>query len=217
MRLFGYGGIGFWPFGDLEPGSFSFIMADPPWAYSLFSAKGEGKSAQKHYRCLPLAEIKAFPVLDLAMKDCVLWLWATNPMLRQAFEVLDAWGFTFKTAGSWNKTTVHGKQAFGTGYILRSSNEPFLIATRGKPKTTKSVRSSFDGLVRAHSQKPEMAFEMAERLMPKASRLELFSRTNRPGWTPFGDQVGVIDPNQVEIYRAVARQEMGSFDANLLV
>lgn len=187
MRLF------HWPFGNLQPHSYDLIMADPAWHFKTFSEEGEAKAPQAQYRTMSLDDIKALPVLDLAAPDCVLWLWAVNPMLPQAIEVLAAWGFEFKTAGTWLKTTVKGKVAFGTGYILRSSNEPFLIGTRGKPVTSRSVRSGFMGLAREHSRKPEEAYANAEKLMPKARRLELFSRTNRVGWDCFGDEVGKFD------------------------
>ncbi|NTG48605.1 DNA methyltransferase [Agrobacterium rhizogenes] len=179
-----------WPWGDLQPHTYDFIMSDFAWEFALRSKKGEGKSAQAQYNCMSLDQIKNLPVLDLCRENAVHWMWATNPMLPQAIAVMEAQGFEFKTAGTWLKTTVHGKIAFGTGYILRSSSEPFLIGTRGKPKTTKSVRSGFTGLARKHSQKPEEAFAAAEKLMPKARRLELFSRTNRPGWDHFGDEAG---------------------------
>ncbi|MGM5009990.1 MT-A70 family methyltransferase [Rhizobium sp. 969_B3_N1_2] len=166
-------------------------MADPPWKMQEWSDNGDkSKSTQSKYRLMPLDEIKAMPVLDLAAPDCLLWLWATNPMLPQALDVLHAWGFTFATAGSWMKTTRNGKRAFGTGYIFRTSNEPILIGKRGGPKTTRSVRSSFPGLAREHSRKPEEGYREAERLMPRARRLELFSRTHRAGWTTWGDEVG---------------------------
>ena len=120
----------------------------------------------------------------------MLWLWATNPMLDVQIGVMRRWGFKFKTAGTWIKTTKNGKLAFGTGYILRCASEPFLIGTRGKPKTAKNVRSAFFGLARRHSEKPEEGFREAERLLPNASRVEIFSRTNRPGWESWGDEVG---------------------------
>lgn len=185
-----------WPFRGLEPHAYDLIMADPPWLYKLFSEKGENKSAQKHYRCLPLDEIKRFPVADLAAKDCLLMMWGTNPMLLQQLEVLPAWGFEYVSLLTWNKITNNPDkrvQFFGTGYVLRSSSEQIIIAKRGKPKTTKSVRSSFDGVVRQHSEKPEEAFAVAEKLMPRARRAELFSRTNRDGWESWGDQVGILN------------------------
>jgi N6-adenosine-specific RNA methylase IME4 len=186
MRLFN------WPFGELEPNSFDFMMADPPWRQKMYSEKGLHRSPDRHYKTMPLADIQALPVLDLAKKDCVLWLWAINPMLPQAIETLERWGFTFKTSGAWIKTTERGKITFGTGYILRGCSEPFLIGTRGKPKTTRSVRGAFLGLRRDHSEKPEEAFKSAERLMPNADRLELFSRTDRPGWQHWGDETNTI-------------------------
>ncbi|MEF2553232.1 MT-A70 family methyltransferase [Aurantimonas sp. A2-1-M11] len=186
MRLFD------WPFGALEAQSFNLIMADPPWTFEIRSDKGDAKSAQAQYDCMDLASIRALPVLDLAASDCVLWLWATNPMLPQALEILAGWGFTFKTAGSWGKTTLSGKLAFGTGYILRSANEPFLIGTRGAPKTSRSVRSLIMAPRREHSRKPDEAFAAAEQLIPGARRLELFSRTDRPGWSTWGNEVGKL-------------------------
>lgn len=153
------------------------------------SAKGiTAKGAGGQYGTMGMAAICAMPVEALAAPDCLLWLWATNPLLPQCLRVLDAWGFTFKTAGHWAKQTVHGKQAFGTGYILRCAGEPFLIGTRGKPKTERSVRSVIMGQVREHSRKPDEAFAAAEALMPKARRCELFSRQPRPGWTTWGDE-----------------------------
>lgn len=169
---------------------YGLIMADPPWAFENWSAAGEEKNASAQYRCADLAWIKSLPVGHMAARDCVLWLWATNPMLPQALEVMSAWGFSFKTGGHWSKKTAGGKQAFGTGYILRCAGEPFLIGTVGEPSCTHSVRSVIEGPVREHSRKPEEAFAAAESLRPDVERLELFSREERPGWDVMGDQIG---------------------------
>lgn len=193
-------------------GGFNMIMADPPWQFELHSALGEEKAPQAHYQCESTQDICDMPVEAIAADDCLLWLWATNPMLPDAFKVLDAWGFEFKTAGTWAKRTVHGKDAFGTGYVLRSSNEPFLIGTRGKPKTTKSTRSTvatyddgahasdlpyssitIEAVAREHSRKPDEAFTAAENLMPEARRVELFSRQVRKGWSVWGNETGKFD------------------------
>lgn len=174
-------------------GGFDLIMADPPWQFTLFSDKGEKKSAQAKYRCQGLRWIEALPLDALAAENCVLVLWATNPMLPQAIEVMRTWGFTFKTAGHWVKTTTHGKIAFGTGYILRSAGEPFLIGTRGKPVTKRNVRSVISGLRREHSRKPEEAFQAFEALMPEAKRIEVFSRQAREGWAAWGNEAGKFE------------------------
>lgn len=168
-------------------GTYDLIMADPPWRFATRSAKGiTAKGAEGQYLCMSMADISALPVASLAAPDCLLWLWATNPLLPECLNVAESWGFTFKTAGHWSKKTTGGKQAFGTGYILRCAGEPFIIATRGQPKTSRSVRSVIEGLVREHSRKPEEAFAAAEALMPTARRVELFSRQRRAGWDSWG-------------------------------
>lgn len=188
------------PFGQ----GFDLIMADPPWRFANWSAKGQGKSADAQYQTQDLDWIKALPVADmLAAPNCLLWLWATHPMLPHALEVMAAWGFTFKTSGVWAKRTKHGKLAFGTGYVLRCASEPFLVGTRGKVQTARNIRTVIEGPIRAHSQKPEEAFAAAERMIRlrdvedrPVRRIEVFSRTTRPGWRAWGDEVGTIPMEQ---------------------
>lgn len=170
---------------------FDLIMVDPPWRFATRSKKGiTAKGAGGQYRTLTVEQIKALPIGDLAAQDCLLWLWATNPLLPVSFEIARAWGFTFKTAGHWAKVTRNGHLGFGTGYILRCAGEPFIIATRGRPVTTRSVRSVIMGPVRQHSRKPDEAFHAAERLMPAARRIEVFSRERRAQWATWGDEDG---------------------------
>lgn len=167
---------------------YGLIMADPPWRFENWSQAGERKNASAQYDCMGLEAIKAMPVGHWAAPDCLLWLWATNPLLPEAIEVLRAWGFNYKTAGHWSKKTTGGHQHFGTGYILRSAGEPFLIGTIGKPRTARNVRSVIEGVAREHSRKPEEAFQAAEHLCGDVPRLELFSRQERPGWDVFGNE-----------------------------
>jgi|SRR6056297_3095148 len=169
---------------------YGLIMADPPWRFVNYSDKGIGKGPEAHYSCMSIDQIAAMPVGNLAGRDCVLWLWATNPMLPQGIAILRAWGFEFKTAGHWSKKTKSGKQAFGTGYLLRCAGEPFLIGTMGRPRTSRAIRSVIEGEVREHSRKPAEAYEAAEKLFPGVERIELFSREARPGWDAFGDETG---------------------------
>lgn len=176
-------------FNDLRPfGGFDLIMADPPWRYEMRSEKGETRSPQAKYACMTIDEIAAMPVAALAAPNCLLWLWGLNTMLPQALRVIEAWGFEYKTSGHWVKTTVNGKLNMGMGYILRGAGEPFLIGTRGAPKTTSSTRSVIMGQIREHSRKPEEAFVEAEKLMPGARRIELFSRQKRAGWSNWGHE-----------------------------
>lgn len=192
-----------WPFGLLPPQSYDLIMADPPWSFELRSEKGEEKSPQAHYATMTIEDIAALPVADLARETCLLWLWATAPMLPQQIDVLRAWGFSFVTSGTWVKHTVRDKLFFGTGYFLRNAHEPFLIGARGNPPMPepRNVRSVVIGQVREHSRKPDTAYAAAERLTTgfdahKAGtlrRVELFSRTSRKGWDAWGDEAGKFD------------------------
>lgn len=179
-----------WPFGELEPFSYSMICADPPWRFSAYSAKGvTNKAAAHHYDTMSIADIKALPVWGLAAPDCILWLWATAPLLPEALDVMRAWRFQYVTMGTWAKRTRKGKLRWGTGYRLRSTSEPFLIGIRGNPKNSRSVPSHIDGLAREHSRKPDEAFAAAEKLLPDARRCELFSRERRLNWDVWGNQV----------------------------
>jgi N6-adenosine-specific RNA methylase IME4 len=179
-----------WPFGDLRPFSYEFIMADPPWSFDNWSAAGEVKNAKAQYSCMDLEAIQKLPVGHLAAPDCCMFLWATWPLLPEALTVMTAWGFPYVTGGAWHKKTVGGKTAFGTGYRVRCASEPFLLGFIGNPKNSRGERNLIEGVVREHSRKPEAAFAWAERYLPFARRLELFSRTNREGWDCWGDEIG---------------------------
>lgn len=176
------------------PEGFGCIVCDPPWAFAARSPKGYARSAQRHYACTSLDWIEALPVRDLAAPDCLLWLWATNPMLPQALHVLGSWGFRYVTAGHWAKRGRSGKLAFGTGFVLRCAGEPFLIGARGAPKVgSRSVRSVIEAPRREHSRKPDEAYAAAEALTPGVARLDMFSREARPGWTTWGAEAGKFD------------------------
>lgn len=184
-----------WPFGDLPMFGFDVIVADPPWAFENYSVKGEKKNAKAQYACMPTSDICALPVGHLAAGDCWLWMWATHPMLKDALQVVEAWGFSFVTSGIWVKrgrdtATTKGKLAFGTGYVLRSASEPFIIAKAGAPPSfSKSERTVIEAPRRQHSRKPEESYKACERLFGKnARRLDLFSRQQRKGWSSWGNE-----------------------------
>ncbi|WP_085908303.1 MT-A70 family methyltransferase [Kiloniella majae] len=168
---------------------YSVIYADPAWSFKAYSNKGLKKSPQSHYDCMSLNDLKALPVSDIAEKDCVLFMWATFPMIHQALELIGAYGFTYKTGGVWHKKTKHGKTAFGTGYIFRSAAELLLVATKGKPKAlNRSTRNVIEAQVREHSRKPDCTYELIENLYT-GPFIELFARQRRAGWDAWGNQL----------------------------
>lgn len=188
-----------WAFDPLPRHSFDLIMADPNWRFETRTPNGRGeKSPDHHYATDDIATIKTYPVQSLAHRNCVLWLWATHPMIDQQIEVCRSWGFKFVTTGVWVKRTKNGKLGFGTGYRLRSASEPFIIGTIGFPLTAKTVRTVVEGPLREHSRKPDEAYAAAEQLLPRtlwgaARRADLFSRETRPGWHSWGNERGKFD------------------------
>jgi ParB/RepB/Spo0J family partition protein len=168
----------------LPTGRFRVIVADPPWRYDR-GAKDATHRGATPYPTMTTAEVCALPVADIADEDAVLWLWTTNSHLPDAFDVVKAWGFSYKTTLTW------GKDRIGTGTWLRGQTEHCLLAVRGKPTLLLSNQST---LLRAprgkHSAKPAAFFDLVERLCP-GSKVELFCRTPRDGWAAFGDEVRV--------------------------
>lgn len=171
---------------------YGVILADPPWAFRAWSDKGKGRSAEQHYPTMRMEDIKALPVPSLAAEDCVLFLWATFPMLKEALEVIDVWGFTYKTvAFTWVKENRKSPGLFwGLGYWTRANAEICLLATRGSPKRqSAAVHQVILSPVEQHSKKPDAVRERIVVLMGDVPRVELFARQETPGWDVWGNEV----------------------------
>jgi N6-adenosine-specific RNA methylase IME4 len=165
---------------------YGVIYADPPWRFEPYSrVTGMDRAAENHYPTSPLAEIKALDVKSIAAADCVLFLWATAPMLHQAIEVMEAWGFTYKTCAVWNKDRI------GTGYWFRNKHEILLVGTRGHvpaPAMGTQWPSLLEASVGRHSEKPTVFCEIIEIYFPTLPKIELHARgvVPRPGWDVWG-------------------------------
>jgi N6-adenosine-specific RNA methylase IME4 len=173
----------------MKLGHYAVILADPPWHFRVRSDKGNSRSASNHYGMMSLDDIKSLPVWTLAAPDCCLFLWATDPMLPQALDVMRGWGFTYKTVGFyWTKTNQDGSPFTGLGYWTRANPEMCLLGTRGNPKRlSKSVRRLINALRREHSRKPDEVRERIEALVA-GPYLEMFARSTRPGWDAWGNE-----------------------------
>jgi N6-adenosine-specific RNA methylase IME4 len=168
---------------------YGVIYADPPWRFEPYSRDtGMDRAADNHYPTITLSDIKALrpPVAD----DAVLFLWATVPMLPQAFDVMAAWGFTYKSHAIWLKDKA------GTGYWFRNRHELLLVGTRGDipaPAPGEQYDSVIPAQVREHSVKPFHFTEMIEEMFPNQPRLEMFARGEAiAGWDRWGNEVRPI-------------------------
>ena len=158
---------------------YNIIYADPPWKYDQKSLQG---AAEHHYSTMSLKELKELPVSELADKDCALFLWATFPQLREALELIEAWGFQYKTvAFVWlKKNKVADSWFYGI----------CLFATKGKPKRQSAgVHQFIISPVEAHSKKPDEARSKIIQLMGDLPRIELFARQSPEGWDVWGNEV----------------------------
>lgn len=162
-------------------GRYQVIVADPPWRYDTREADATHRG-KVDYPDLSTEEICALPVAALAQKDAILWLWTTNSFMRDAFRCLDAWGFLEKTILTWDK------EKLGVGNWLRNVTEHCILAVRGKPLVALTNQSTMlRAPRREHSRKPDEFYALVDRLCP-GSKLELFARARRDGWTAWGGE-----------------------------
>jgi N6-adenosine-specific RNA methylase IME4 len=167
---------------------YAVLYVDPPWHFEVYNEEsGSERAAGNHYPTMELAEICALPVAALAADTSALFLWTTAPHLQEAFQVLAAWGFEYKSNAVWVKDKL------GLGYYVRNRHELLLIATRGNfpcPQPANRPSSVIEAPRREHSRKPDEAYEMIERMYPDLPRIELFARQARPGWDAWGNEIG---------------------------
>lgn len=170
---------------------FKVIYADPPWSYQDKCSAGKRGACYK-YQTQDIEWIKNLEVQPLADQDCALFLWVPMPHLPLGFEVIESWGFQYKTvAFTWVKLNKKKPTLFwGMGNWTRSNPELCLLGVKGKPKrVSASVHSVVELPIEEHSKKPDEVRHRIVRLMGDVPRLELFARQRAPGWYAWGDQL----------------------------
>lgn len=165
----------------LPEGIFNVIYADPPWKYEN---SGFAMSAEKHYEVMDLYDIQVLPIGKHTPSDAILFLWATNPLLQDAFSVIESWGFEYKTNMVWVKDNATA------GFYVRGQHELLLICTKGSLLPSGDLPISIiNGKNDIHSKKPEIVYSIIENMFPGATKCELFARSQRAGWTSWGNEV----------------------------
>jgi N6-adenosine-specific RNA methylase IME4/ParB-like chromosome segregation protein Spo0J len=159
----------------------NLVLADPPWRYDF--AETDSRQIENQYPSATVEEI--CDMKPQTQPDAVLFLWATVAKLREAFEVMDAWGFEYKTSAVWDKEKI------GMGYWFRGQHELLLVGTRGKfspPDEAGRVSSVFREPRGKHSAKPNCVYQWIESAFPAAIKLEMFCRSPRVGWQTHGNE-----------------------------
>jgi len=167
----------------IPEGKFSIIYADPPWEYEFSISTSRG--TENHYPAMELEKIKEIKVP--ADDNAMLFLWAPAPLIRQGLEVLEAWGFSYHTNVVWLKDKI------GMGYYARMKHELLLIGTKGEgigmPLPENKPESVIFAERAEHSKKPDIFYEIIEKMYPKHSKIELFARNKREGWETWGNEI----------------------------
>lgn len=181
---------------DLPPGPFGCILADPPWAFRTYGGNNATphRGAHDHYITTETADLSRIALSPVVAKDAALFMWVVDSHFTEALDLGRSWGFEFKTcAFVWLKSREGYDPVPGMGYWTRKQTEQCWLFTRGKPKRLgKGVNQVIHCPRGAHSAKPEIQYERIEALVG-GPYLELFSRNTRPGWSSWGNQVGIRD------------------------
>lgn len=173
------------------------LLADPEWRYEPWSRDtGMDRAADNHYPTTPTSEIRKRPVREIAADDAVLFLWATVPMLPDAFAVITDWGFIYKSHFIWVKR--RSGAARGPGYWNTNEHELLLVATRGNPPAP-APGTQWPSVIIApvgrHSAKPDRVYELIESYFPTLPKIELNARTRRAGWEVWGAEAPELLPD----------------------
>jgi N6-adenosine-specific RNA methylase IME4 len=176
------------PFPDKK---YNIIYADPAWSYKDKASAGK-RGASYKYETQSQNWICNLPVQDIAADNCILFLWITMPKLNEVMEVIESWGFEYKTCGfAWVKKNKKKDSWFwGMGRWTRANAELCLIATKGKPKRINAgVHSIIDTSIERHSKKPDVVRDKIVELVGDLPRIELFAREKVKGWDSWGNEV----------------------------
>ena len=174
-------------------GKFGTILADPPWEFKNRTGKiAPEYKKEKKYKTLTLEEIKSLPIDRVASKRSHLYLWVPNALIKEGLEVMEEWGFTYKTNLVWNKIRKDGgSDGRGVGFYFRNTTELVLFGVRGTKVRTKKPGRTQVNMIRTrrreHSRKPDELYEIIEKCS-FGPFIELFARGPRKNWTVWGNQ-----------------------------
>lgn len=175
---------------------FDCIVIDPPWKYRNVNTGGTLISgSDKKYPTLSFKELQDLQQLihRVSNSDAIIFLWVTNSFLREGLQLIDDYGFEYKTLITWVKN-INGK---GLGYWYRGNTEHMILGVKGNIKAFHSQNINvFHSDIKQHSQKPIKAYELiddATRTIKNCKTLEIFARKQYKDWTCIGYDLDGLD------------------------
>lgn len=167
---------------------FDIVIADPAWSFGSVSVN---KNVDKHYHVQHSTSWHDLPLADIVADDSLLFMWCSGPVLKEAIELMEAWGWTYKqVAFIWEKDRVI------PGSYSVTSTEMVIVGKRGRipqPRGCRKQRQMVKAPRQAHSQKPEEVQDRIDLMFPTQNKLELFARRERPGWVCEGNELDGLD------------------------
>lgn len=176
---------------------YNIIYADPPWSYTnKGSETGKRGMAAYHYDTMEEKDICNIPIKNILDDKAICFMWATFPNIQKALNVMEAWGFEYKTAGFvWCKKNKKSNSWFwGMGSFTRANAEICLIGLKKGTKAKDIVKSHsihqiVETPIEEHSKKPNEVREKIINLCGNLPRIELFARQINDGWDCWGNEV----------------------------
>ena len=183
-------------FPPLPDRQYTVIYADPPWSYSQGgTTKSSHGIAKQHYPTMTTEDICKLPVRKICGGGAAGFMWATFPNITEAVKVLEAWGFTYKTAAFvWiKKNRKNGGNFWGMGAYTRANAEVCLLGVSPGFRAKDRIRSHrvhqvIEAPFEGHSKKPDETRRRIVELLGDVPRLEMFARDRAPGWDAWGNE-----------------------------
>jgi N6-adenosine-specific RNA methylase IME4 len=201
--------------------NYGTILADPPWQFY----NRTGKVAPEHkrlnrYSTLSLQQIKEIPVSVVALPQSHVYLWVPNALLKEGLEVMESWGFQYKTNLIWHKIRKDGgPDGRGVGFYFRNTTEMVLFGIRRGLRTLAPGRRQVNIIKsrkREHSRKPDELYKIIEACSP-GPYLELFARGKRPGWDQWGNEVESYIPSWPTYANHSQRTQIGIISKQAII
>ena len=170
---------------------YQIIYADPPWKYDN-AKNNDPKMGGITYQQMALSDLKKMEVGRIADDNCTLFMWVTMPKLKEGLELIEAWGFEYRTcAFCWVKQNPKNDGIYsGLGHWTNGNAELCLFAKRGCPKrVSKNVKQIVLAHREYHSKKPDEVRDRIIALVGDLPKIELFGRCQTAGWDVFGNEV----------------------------
>ena len=172
---------------------YDLILSDPPWKQTKGGLRkcrpNQGKKLD--YETLSLDAIKSIHkhFADSAKENHILFCWTIEKFLPETEKMLAELGYKLHARMIWDKTN-----GVAPAFTVRYSHEYLLYCYKGKfTPVAKDQRGKFCTVFRepatTHSTKPQIAYDIIEKLYPTAEKVELFARNKREGWDSWGNEI----------------------------